>query len=122
MQFGASNNSSKPAPFSSLLSKQADSARTPEQRPALSGEPVTPGSVVSESKGVPGTDAAATPAPAAPRAPIVWSDILLWKEPLQSLAIFFAGLIGFGVVTFAAYGAHRMTLVSGELRQHAPGN
>ncbi|KAF6255089.1 Reticulon-domain-containing protein [Scenedesmus sp. NREL 46B-D3] len=107
-QFGAGDTSSKPATFSSLLSKQADSVRTPDQRPALSEEPVTPGSVVSESKGAPSADAAA-----APRAPIVWSDILLWKEPLQSLAIFCAGLLAFGLFTFAAYGAHKMTLVSG---------
>jgi hypothetical protein len=115
MQFGASNNSSKPATFSSLLSKQADSACTPNQRPAPSEEPVTPGSVVSESKATPSADAAAA---ATPRGPIVWSDILLWKEPLQSLAIFVAGLLAFGVFTFAAYGAHKMTLVSGACRMH----
>lgn len=113
MQFGGSNPSSNPSskPFSSLLSKKADSARTPDQRPALSEEPVTPGSVVSESKGALGTDAPA--APAVPRAPINWADILLWKEPLQSFAMFVTGLLAFGLVTFAAYGAHRMTLVSG---------
>lgn len=115
MQFGGSNPSSNPSskPFSSLLSKKADSARTPDQRPALSEEPVTPGSVVSESKGALGTDAPA--APAVPRAPINWADILLWKEPLQSFAMFVTGLLAFGLVTFAAYGAHRMTLVSGAL-------
>jgi hypothetical protein len=118
MQFGASNNSSKPATFSSLLAKQADSVRTPDQRPALSEEPVTPGSVVSESKGTPSADAAAA---ATPKGPIVWSDILLWKEPLQSLAIFFAGLLAFGAFTFAAYGAHKMTLVSGACCMHTVG-
>jgi hypothetical protein len=115
MQFGASNNSSKPA---SLLSKQADSVRTPDRRPALSEEPVTPGSVVSESKGTPSADAAAA---AIPRGPIVWSDILLWKEPLQSFAIFVTGLLAFGVFNFAAYGAHKMTLVSGACCMHTVG-
>jgi len=44
---------------------------------------------------------------------IVWQDIFMWKEPLQTTTIFIAGLALFALVTFAAYGAHKMTLMSG---------
>lgn len=37
----------------------------------------------------------------------------MWKEPLQTTTIFIAGLALFALVTFAAYGAHKMTLMSG---------
>lgn len=42
-----------------------------------------------------------------------YSDILLWKEPLQTATIFIAGTAGFALLNFAAYGAHNMTLMSG---------
>jgi hypothetical protein len=44
---------------------------------------------------------------------LVWGDILMWKQPMQSATIFIAGLAGFGLLNFAAYGAHKMTLMSG---------
>jgi hypothetical protein len=44
---------------------------------------------------------------------LVWSNILMWEEPLQTLAVFLAGLGGYWLLTFAAYGAHTMTLVTG---------
>lgn len=45
---------------------------------------------------------------------IVWSDILMWRQPLQTTTVFVAGLAAFGLLTFAAYGAHKMTVLSGE--------
>lgn len=45
---------------------------------------------------------------------IVWGDILMWKQPLQTTTVFVAGLAVFGVLTFAAYGAHKVTVMSGE--------
>lgn len=93
------------APFSSVQpATSTDSARTPDQR--IIRGPMTPGSVVSESRGTAGTEAA-------PRAPLVWSDVLLWKEPLQTLAIFMLGLVCFSFFTFLLYGAHSMSFVSG---------
>jgi hypothetical protein len=44
---------------------------------------------------------------------LVWGDILLWKQPLQTATIFVSGLAAFGLLNFAAYGAHKMTLMSG---------
>lgn len=44
---------------------------------------------------------------------LVWSDVLLWKAPLQTASIFVLGLVTFWLLTFAAYGAHKFTLVSG---------
>jgi hypothetical protein len=49
---------------------------------------------------------------------LVWGDILMWKQPLQSATLFIAGLAGFGLLTFAAYGAHNMTLMSGRGRSN----
>lgn len=45
---------------------------------------------------------------------IVWGDILMWRQPLQTATVFVGGLAAFGLLTFAAYGAHKMTLMSGE--------
>jgi hypothetical protein len=53
---------------------------------------------------------------------IVWGDILMWKQPLQTTTVFVAGLAAFGVLTFAAYGAHKMTVMSGEERCKLRGN
>lgn len=44
---------------------------------------------------------------------LVWGDVLLWKQPLQTATIFISGLAAFGLLNFAAYGAHKMTLMSG---------
>eukprot|EP00879_Flechtneria_rotunda_P007148 GHRR01007501.1.p1 GENE.GHRR01007501.1~~GHRR01007501.1.p1 ORF type:complete len:308 (+),score=98.45 GHRR01007501.1:213-1136(+) len=101
-------------PFSTLH-KQADSGMSQDQgTPA----PATPASVTGESQGTPTVinTPASTPAPPAAGAtnhPLVWSEILLWHEPLQTAVVFLGGLLAFGLLTFAAYGTHQMTLVSG---------
>eukprot|EP00879_Flechtneria_rotunda_P024092 GHRR01025530.1.p3 GENE.GHRR01025530.1~~GHRR01025530.1.p3 ORF type:complete len:118 (-),score=35.68 GHRR01025530.1:767-1120(-) len=82
--------------------------------------PATPASVTGESQGTPTVinTPASTPAPPAAGAtnhPLVWSEILLWHEPLQTAVVFLGGLLAFGLLTFAAYGTHQMTLVSGEI-------
>lgn len=43
----------------------------------------------------------------------VWQAILMWQEPMQTATVFIAGLTAFGLLNFAAYGAHKMTLMSG---------
>lgn len=46
---------------------------------------------------------------------IVWGDILMWRSPLQTATVFVAGAAAFWLANFAAYGAHKMTLMSGWL-------
>lgn len=45
---------------------------------------------------------------------IVWDDVLMWRQPMQTATLFVAGLAAFALLNFAAYGAHKMTLMSGE--------
>jgi len=91
------------------LRQPADSI-TANTRDQQTPEPATPCSASAESRDTSVTASTNT----APKKRINWTNIILWKEPLQSLFIFTVGLFAFGLLTFAAYGAHNMTVVSGE--------
>jgi hypothetical protein len=51
---------------------------------------------------------------------IVWGDVLMWRQPMQTATLFVAGLAAFALLNFAAYGAHKMTLMSGKRMHWAP--
>jgi hypothetical protein len=91
------------------LRQPADSI-TANTRDQSTPEPATPCSASAESRDTSVTASTNT----TPKKRINWTNIILWKEPLQSLFIFTVGLSAFGLLTFAAYGAHNMTVVSGE--------
>lgn len=46
---------------------------------------------------------------------VTLSELLLWTEPLQTLVVFLAGLMAYGVLTWVAYGAHQWSLISSKI-------
>eukprot|EP00775_Hariotina_reticulata_P010174 gene10174-10334_t len=106
---GAADVKGKANPLPSFggLRQPADSI-TASTRDPHTPEPATPCSASAQSRDLSATAANST----APKKRINWTNIILWKEPLQSLFIFTVGLLAFGLLTFAAYGAHSMTVVS----------
>jgi hypothetical protein len=72
--------------------------------PADPNPPCTPQSTMSVGESQPASDN-----------PYGLVDTLLWRSPLHSTCMLLLGLAMIGLVMFAAYGAHRVTLVSGEL-------
>ncbi len=90
------------------------------QATPMDQEPTTPTSVVADSAPAPAASEPITPPatvaapPAAAVAAVTWGDVLAWKHPIRSAFWFLAGLLMFGVVSYAMYGPHKITLVSGE--------
>jgi hypothetical protein len=80
-------------------SKASSMAATPDQTP-----PCTPMSTMSIGESQPDSDAAR----------YGLADTLSWRSPVHSTCMLLLGLTMIGLVMFAAYGAHRVTLVSGE--------
>lgn len=105
----------KPAtgPFSTRMApaeSQAENAMTPQQNRLEAKTPGTSGTVVSQLRDVKPAEREAEPA-----TPLVWSELLLWTEPLQTLVVFVGGLVAFGLFTWVAYGAHNWSLLSSKL-------
>lgn len=86
---------------------QAENAMTPEQTRHVARTPITGGTVVSQLR-----DTRNAAQELVPATPLMWSDLLLWTEPLQTLVIFVGGLMAFGLFTWVAYGTHNWSLLS----------